>query len=256
MRWSCCHLRPWSSAARPSSSWPTPVSWLAGMSGPRRCWPSSIETRSGRSTRCASSGSAPKSSVTAPVRPAKPWTFCGPRPNSWEPRDRRPGRPTSRARPSALGRHFAQRWLPVAPRAAAEAERRRLAELATTYLRIGYFSFFSDPLLLFLPVLRAANTVDRIPDSREDSQVYSMAGVALAGLGLKQRALRYRAARHSTGDALRFAVAGGQRRKLSRDRPGGNRALGARSRSRRARPDCLRGVRRPFPARCKRLPHD
>lgn len=105
----------------------------------------------------------------------------------------------------ALARHFAQQGLRAVPPAASEAEQRRLAELATTYLRIGYFSFFSDPLLLFLPVLRAANIVDRIPDSREYSQVYSMAGVALAGLGMNERALRY--GQHAIQQATRCGTA-------------------------------------------------
>lgn len=91
----------------------------------------------------------------------------------------------------ALGRHFLQQMLPSAREGAAPyPERTRLAELAIVYLRVGYFSFFADPLLFPLPVFRAANVVDRVGESREHCHVYSMMAITLAALGLSRRALR------------------------------------------------------------------
>ena len=75
--------------------------------------------------------------------------------------------------------------------AKSDAERHRLAELAAIYLRIGYFSFFYDPALFGLPVLRAANLVDRIPDSRGYSQVYSICSLVVAGVGMNRSAIQY-----------------------------------------------------------------
>ena len=93
---------------------------------------------------------------------------------------------------TAVGRHFLQRAArPLIPVAARDAERVRLAELAGIYLRIGHLSFFADPRLLFLPVFRAANLVDRLGESKEHAQVYAMVAVACAGLGLSRRAIRY-----------------------------------------------------------------
>jgi tetratricopeptide (TPR) repeat protein len=93
---------------------------------------------------------------------------------------------------TALGRHFLQRAArPAIGIAARDPERMRLAELAGIYLRISQLSFFADPRLLFLPVFRAANLVDRLGESKERAQVYAMMGVALAGLGLRRRGLRY-----------------------------------------------------------------
>jgi tetratricopeptide (TPR) repeat protein len=93
---------------------------------------------------------------------------------------------------TALGRHLLQRAVsPLLPVAAAEYERKCLAELAGIYLRISHLSFFGDPRLLFLPIFRAANVVDRIGESKEHAQVYAMLAVAFSGLGWSGRALRY-----------------------------------------------------------------
>jgi tetratricopeptide (TPR) repeat protein len=93
---------------------------------------------------------------------------------------------------AALGRHLLQRAAsPLLPVAADPYERKRVAELAGIYLRISHLSFFADPRLLFLPIFRAANVVDRLGESKEHAQVYSMMAVALSGLGWSRRALRY-----------------------------------------------------------------
>lgn len=105
-------------------------------------------------------------------------------------------RPASRAwylagTATALTRHFLHQLAPSVVRSGAPpADRARLKELAFVYLRLGYFSFFADPLLIFLPVFRATNVADRLGESREHCHAYSMAAVALAALGLSERAVR------------------------------------------------------------------
>jgi hypothetical protein len=93
---------------------------------------------------------------------------------------------------TALGRHVLQRAAsPLLPIAVNEYERKRLAELAGIYLRISHLSFFGDPRLLFLPIFRAANVVDRLGESKEHAQVYAMLAVAFSGLNWRKRAFRY-----------------------------------------------------------------
>ena len=93
---------------------------------------------------------------------------------------------------TALGRHFLQQWArPFFPLVKNESERRQLAELAMIYLRIAGFGFFADPVRFFVPMLRAANIVDRVGVGREHSNVYSLTGLVLAGLGFPRRALQY-----------------------------------------------------------------
>lgn len=91
---------------------------------------------------------------------------------------------------AALGRHFLGRWWRRSHSVTPDGEQRRLAELTTVYLRLGYFSFFSDPLMIFLPIFRAANVADRIRESHEHCHAYSMLAVALGALGLTQQAVR------------------------------------------------------------------
>ncbi|MGH9142372.1 MAG: tetratricopeptide repeat protein, partial [Vicinamibacterales bacterium] len=106
-------------------------------------------------------------------------------------------RPASRATfllatVTALARHLLQRFAGrMVPLANDMAARRALAELVNIYLRISYLSFFGDPLLTFLPTFRAANLSDRLGESNEHSNAYSMAAIALAGLGFAPTALRY-----------------------------------------------------------------
>lgn len=106
-------------------------------------------------------------------------------------------RPASRAMFLArtflgLARHLAQHAVRRAiPKASGEQEQRRLAALSTTYLRIATFNCFADPVLFFLPIFRAANLADRIPGTREHAQVYALTAIALGGLGMPARAIRY-----------------------------------------------------------------
>ena len=88
----------------------------------------------------------------------------------------------------ALARHLLQSGAaPLVPVVHHPSERARLGELVRVYLRISYLSFFGDPLLTFLPTFRAANIADRIGESDEHSNAYSMAAIALSGLGFQFR---------------------------------------------------------------------
>ncbi len=93
---------------------------------------------------------------------------------------------------TALARHFLHvAAKPALPMVREPAKRERFTELASIYLRIAYFNFFGDPLLFFLPVLRAANLVDRVGEGPAHSHVYAVTALGLAGLGFSTRALRY-----------------------------------------------------------------
>jgi len=92
---------------------------------------------------------------------------------------------------TAASAHFIGRVIPrIRVSASARDERLRLTELAGIYLRMGYFSFFADPLLVPLPIFRAANIVDRLGESREHSEVYATTALAFADLGFWKRGVQ------------------------------------------------------------------
>ena len=105
-------------------------------------------------------------------------------------------RPRSRAgyiagTAGAVGQHFLRQLVaPVRPSAVRHADRARLGELSLVYLRLGYFSVFADPLLIFLPFFRAANVADRLGEGAEHCRAYSMVAVCLGALGLSARSVR------------------------------------------------------------------